>query len=67
MQAVFQGATDAHPDGSSWSLEWVAPSGNAPVIFHVSANSGNGDNSPLSDLIYTFEATVTAASNPGGP
>ena len=47
---------------ASWSFEWVAPEDPSPVVFHVSGNSANGDNSPLGDLIYTTEMTVP----PGG-
>jgi hypothetical protein len=49
------GAAVADPAGSSWTLEWVAPPGGGDVLLHVAANSGNGDNSPLGDLIYTAE------------
>jgi hypothetical protein len=45
-------------DGSSWTLTWVAPDGGGPVTFNVAANSGNADNSPLSDLVYVAEVTV---------
>ncbi len=45
-------------DVASWSFEWVAPPDPAPVVFHVTGNSANGDNSPLGDLIYTAEVAV---------
>lgn len=48
------------PDGSSWLVEWTAPESDDPVVFHVAANSGNGDNSPLSDLVYRAEVQVRA-------
>jgi hypothetical protein len=57
--------------GSSWLVEWTAPgsTGTGPggepgaaVVFHVAANSGNGDNSPLLDLIYTAEVVVPPTS-----
>lgn len=47
--------------GSSWTLRWVAPDGGGPVAFNVAANSGNADNSPLSDLVYVAEVTVPPA------
>ncbi len=46
------------PDRASWSLVWTAPTRAEPVAIHVAANSGNGDNSPLSDLVYTAERLV---------
>ena len=49
-------------DMASWSFEWVAPPDPAPVVFHVTGNSANGDNSPLGDLIYTAEVVVPKGS-----
>ncbi len=49
-------------DVASWSFEWVAPEEPSAVVFHVTGNSANGDNSPLGDLIYTTEVVVP----PGG-
>lgn len=48
-------------DVASWSFEWVAPGQPSPVVFHVTGNSANGDNSPLGDLIYTAEVVVPPA------
>ena len=69
-----EGTEVPDPSGSSWTVAWRAPEGpaaaggNGPgapgsgeVVFHVAANSGNGDNSPLLDLVYTAEAVVPAA------
>lgn len=36
-----------------WTFDWRAPRGAGPVVFHVAANSANGDHSPLEDLVYT--------------
>ncbi len=47
---------------ASWSFEWVAPEDPSPVVFHVSGNSANGDDSPLGDLVYATERAVP----PGG-
>lgn len=47
--------TDA---GSTWSVEWSAPEHGGPVAFHVAANSGNGDNSPLSDLVFVTQTIL---------
>lgn len=47
--------------GSSWSIGWTAPESADPVAIHVAANSGNGDESPLSDLVYTSERIIPAA------
>ena len=49
-----------HTRGSSWSLEWTAPGSGETVAFHVAANSGNGDESPLGDLVYLAEEVVRA-------
>ena len=52
------GAATANPDLATWSLEWVAPPVGGPVAIHVAANSGNGDDSPLSDLVYAADVTI---------
>ena len=49
------GSIVATDTGSSWSVEWIAPEKGGPVAFHVAANSGNGDNSPLSDLVFVSQ------------
>lgn len=49
------GSAVSDPSGASWPLEWVAPGEGGDVVLHVAANSGNGDNSPLGDLIYAAE------------
>lgn len=55
------GTTVVNDAGSSWTMEWVAPEGGGPVMVHATANSGNGDESPLGDLIFDFAATVSTA------
>lgn len=61
------GAPSSDPSGSRWSFSWQAPTGGGPVVMHVAANSGNGDNSPLGDLVFTAERTVTMASGASVP
>ncbi len=53
-----EGSETLSSDGSSWSIIWIAPSEGGPVTISVAANSGNADNSPLSDLVYTTEVIV---------
>ena len=53
-----EGSRTLSSDGSSWSVIWVAPTEGGPVTINVAANSGNADNSPLSDLVYTAEVIV---------
>jgi len=53
-----EGAETSNPNGAVWSFAWTAPSGGGDVAFHLAANSGNADNSPLGDLVYTHETTV---------
>ncbi len=64
LQYVHQTRQGSHmsaPDSTSWSMEWIAPATGSSVVFHVAANSGNGDNSPLSDLVYATDLTIGAA------
>lgn len=61
LQQSEAGARAPSPEGSSWPITWRAPSGRVPVVFHLAANSGNGDDSPLGDLVYTAVVTLPAA------
>ena len=55
---TLEGAATTDPDLATWSLEWVAPLLGGPVAIHVAANSANGDESPLSDLVYSMDVTI---------
>ncbi|MCY3698724.1 MAG: hypothetical protein OXH46_03655 [Gemmatimonadetes bacterium] len=44
---------------AQWTFEWRAPDADAPVVLHLAANSGGGDDSPLDDLVYTLSITLT--------
>lgn len=52
------GSRTSSSGGASWSFLWAAPRESGPVALHVAANSGNADDSPLSDLVYTTERLV---------
>ena len=54
------GARTMDPSGSSWTVKWVAPDAGGPVAIHLAANSANGDNSPLADLIFTHAVSIAA-------
>jgi hypothetical protein len=53
LQHTKAGATPAKPGAARWTVEWTAPAGDAPVIFHAAGNASNGDASPLGDYVYT--------------
>jgi hypothetical protein len=55
---TLEGAATADPDLATWSLKWVAPLRGGPVAIHVAANSANGDESPLNDLVYSMDVTI---------
>jgi len=57
------GSATADPNGARWSFDWQAPVSGGPVAIHVAANSGNGDESPLGDLVYTHQVTLPLASS----
>lgn len=61
-QHTRAGTVVSNPDVASWSVTWIAPESGA-VLFGAAANSGNGDDSPFSDLVYT----TTARSRPAPP
>jgi hypothetical protein len=48
------------PELATWSIEWTAPLAGGAVRIHAAANSANGDDSPLGDLVYTTEARTTS-------
>ena len=56
------GSQVTDPDLATWTVSWTAPRAGT-VAVHVAANSANGDQSPLSDLVYTAESTLA----PEGP
>ena len=48
---------------AQWTFEWTAPvSTSDPVVFHASANSANGDDSPLGDLVYAVSRELRAGA-----
>jgi hypothetical protein len=58
-----EGSQRVRPDTLQWTVEWKAPmTAVGPVIFHVAANAGNDDDSPLGDYVY-----ITAATSRPGP
>jgi len=60
-QHTRQGIRTPDPDGATWTVRWTAPTRGGAVSLNVAANSANGDDSPLSDLVYAAEVVV-----PGG-
>lgn len=54
-----EGTPVADPSATTWSMGWSAPSVGGDVVFHLAANSANGDDSPLGDLIYTAVARTS--------
>lgn len=47
------GVRTVDDSGTSWQVAWRAPIETGVVAFHIAANSGNGDDSPLGDLVFT--------------
>jgi hypothetical protein len=56
------GALAGEGGAARWTLEWTAPAGGGPVIFHVAANAANGNESADGDFVYT--AAVEVAGPP---
>ncbi|WP_419942373.1 choice-of-anchor V domain-containing protein [Candidatus Palauibacter sp.] len=48
-------------DVAEWTFEWRAPETEAPIVLHVAANSGSGDDSPLDDLVLTYTVRLPPA------
>ena len=61
VQHTLAGSTPA--DGvAEWTFEWRAPQAQAPVVLHLPAASGSGDDSPLGDLVYSRAIVLTAST-----
>ena len=61
-QHSLAGSQPGDPVLATWMVQWTAPEGVLPVVFHAAANSANGDNSPLGDLVYAHEARAIPRS-----
>lgn len=51
------GSTGPERVRTTWTVEWVAPAASTEVVWSLSANSANGDNSPFGDLVWTTTAS----------
>ncbi len=62
------GGTAVDADAVAWTIVWTAPTRAAPVVFHVSANAGNGNESADGDFVYTatMESVPRPAASPPG-
>jgi hypothetical protein len=58
VQHKRAGTRTVHDGLVTWTFEWTAPTSTDPVVFNVAANSANGDDSPLGDLVFTSEAHI---------
>jgi hypothetical protein len=54
----------ADGETAEWTFTWTAPVATGAIDFHVAANSGNGDNSPLDDLVYTLSVHLKSSGPP---
>lgn len=48
-----EGSRVDDPALATWQVRWIAPATPDAVWLHGAANSGDGDNSPFGDLVYT--------------
>jgi len=63
VQHTASGAR-AGGEHAEWTFEWTPPADGGAVALHVAANSANGDNSPLDDLIYTLGLRLGPRGDP---
>jgi hypothetical protein len=56
------GASPGASDASQWTVEWTAPGRGGPVVFYVSANAADGNDSADGDYVYT--ASVESGAPP---
>jgi hypothetical protein len=57
------GAAAGAAGAATWTIVWTAPVSGGPVVFHVSANAADGNESADGDFVYTS----TAQSAPAPP
>lgn len=64
VQHTVPGGVPASPDETLWTFQWTAPADASAgaVALHAAANSANGDNSPLGDLIYVASTILSPAA-----
>ena len=64
VQYAGQALAGAAVEGgvARWTVEWTAPAGGGPVVFNVSANAADGNESADGDFVYT--AIAEAAPPP---
>jgi hypothetical protein len=58
----IDGAVPVTADTARWTVDWTAPKTAASVLFHVSANAANKDDTAEGDYIYTATVETTAAN-----
>lgn len=56
IQHSKEGSNPNHADKNSWDITWSPPeSSSKQIIFHITANAANGDQSEFGDYIFTKE------------
>ena len=60
------GASVGIADTAQWTVAWTAPKEGGPVIFHVSANAADGNESADGDFVYTGNWRIGTAGAPCG-
>lgn len=64
VQHSRNGSTVGDDGKNSWTITWEAPGSlKEPVIFNVSANAANGDQSEFGDFIYAEEIKVRSSGD----
>jgi hypothetical protein len=54
------GSSVSAGDSVRWTIDWTPPAGGGPVIFHVSANAADGNESADGDFVYTATRDLAA-------
>lgn len=63
-QHTEPGTALVSPDTARWTVEWTPPeSGEGSVVFHIAANTANGDDSAFGDLIYLRSIQTRVETN----
>ena len=55
LHQQHSGSDASSTDTLRWRIQWTAPATASAVVFHASANAGDGDGSVSGDFVYTAE------------
>ncbi len=59
LRQTEAGSYPSSQDTARWQFKWQAPADTGTVVFHITSNAANGDNSEFGDFIYQISHELT--------